>query len=81
VQHIASEPSGIDCLAMPWLRQSDWPVILVVHIGSHGKMGLVVDKVTYGKAFPPVLQDSLLSVIHTILHTHNSFIYHQCNVV
>ena len=32
---------------------------------------LVVDKVALGKAFLPVLQDSLVNVIHTTLHTHN----------
>jgi hypothetical protein len=45
-----------------------------------GQMGLVVDKVALGKAFLPVLQDSLVNVNHTILHTHNLFIYHLCNV-
>jgi len=80
VQHTASEPFGIDRLAMPWIRQSDWPVNLLVHVGSHGKVGLVVDKVAHGKAFLPTLQDSLVNVTYTILRTHNSFIYHQCNI-
>jgi hypothetical protein len=79
VQHAASEPSGIDRLAMPWLRQSDlsfwWSMLDPMAV----QVGLVVDKVALGKAFLPGLQDSLVNVIHTILHTHNSFIYHQCN--
>jgi hypothetical protein len=44
------------------------------------QVGLVADKVALGKAFLPALQDSLVIVIHTMLHAHNSFIYHQCNV-
>jgi hypothetical protein len=48
---------------------------------SAGQVGLVVDEVALGQVFLPVLQYSLVCVIHTILHTHYSFIYHQYNIL